>query len=45
MIRICDESYWKITSQMTISNMKIIQLYIRMNHVEKKLSDEVIMGS
>jgi hypothetical protein len=32
LIRIYDESSWKITSQMAISKMRIVRLYVRMNH-------------
>jgi hypothetical protein len=45
LIKIYDESSWKITSQMTISKMGIVQLYVRMNLVQNNWRNEVIMGS
>jgi hypothetical protein len=45
LIIIYGESCWKITSQMAISKMEIVQLYVRMNLVQNNWRNEVIMGN
>jgi hypothetical protein len=31
LIRVYDESFWKIASQMSVAKMRLVQLYVRMN--------------